>query len=102
MKKFKKKNETMPRNCELMQFFTAQVTAQVISFCKQPRKAREIMNELGLKHWKTFQTNYLKPLLDAELIEMTIPDKPTSRLQKYRLAIKGLEAQSNWKGLDNE
>ncbi|MBI3991524.1 MAG: hypothetical protein HY350_05175 [Candidatus Omnitrophica bacterium] len=47
------------------------------------------MAELGLRHWKTFQANYLMPLLDAGIIERTIPDKPKSRLQKYRLAKKG-------------
>ncbi len=27
--------------------------------------------------------------MDAGLVEMTIPDKPQSRLQKYRLTAKG-------------
>jgi len=69
---------------------TAQVTAQVAACCKeQPQSAKAIMSALGMKHWKTFQTNYLLPLIDAGVIERTIPDKPTSRLQKYRITEKG-------------
>ena len=68
---------------------TAQVAAQVGIFCLEPRSAKEIMRHLGLKHWKTFQKNYLNPLLAADFLERTIPDKPQSRLQKYRLTDKG-------------
>lgn len=44
----------------------------------------EIQEKLGLKDRKSFIQRYLKPALEAGLIEMTIPDKPTSRLQRYR------------------
>ncbi len=44
---------------------------------------------LGIKHRPTFRDNYLRPALDAELIEMTIPEKPSSSKQKYRLTAKG-------------
>ena len=37
---------------------------------------------------RTFHS-YLDQLLSAQLIERTIPEKPTSRLQKYRLTKKG-------------
>jgi len=47
------------------------------------------MAALNMKHWKTFQIYYLLPLIDAGYIERTIPDKPTSRLQKYRLTERG-------------
>jgi len=43
----------------------------------------------GLKHWKTFQTNYLNPLLVNGILERTIPEKPQSPLQRYRLTAKG-------------
>jgi hypothetical protein len=44
---------------------------------------------LGLKARKSFRTLSLAPALNLDLIEMTIPDKPNSRLQKYRLTEKG-------------
>ena len=49
----------------------------------------EIQTALGLKDRKSFRSRYLSPALDANLIEMTIPEKPNSRLQKYRLTEKG-------------
>jgi len=36
-----------------------------------------------------FRHQVMTPLLDEELVEMTIPDKPTSSKQKYRLTDKG-------------
>ena len=44
---------------------------------------------LGLSDRKSFRERYLKPALADGLIEMTIPDKPNSRLQKYRLTDRG-------------
>ena len=46
--------------------------------------ASELMNQLGLSHRATFRKNYLNPALEVGLIERTVPDKPTSRNQKYR------------------
>jgi Fic family protein len=46
--------------------------------------ASEMMERLGLSHKPTFRKNYLNPALDHNLIEMTIPNKPNSRNQKYR------------------
>jgi hypothetical protein len=50
----------------------------------------ELRSILNIKHRPTFRDNYLHPALDAGFIEMTIPEKPSSRLQKYRLTPKGL------------
>ena len=49
----------------------------------------ELMQVMGLKDRVNFKRIYLDPALADGLIEMTIPDKPNSRLQKYRLTAKG-------------
>ena len=55
---------------------TAEVTAQVAAFCREPQPAKAITAELGLKHWKTFQANYLALLMAIGILERTIPGKP--------------------------
>ena len=47
----------------------------------------ELMSLLGLSHRQTFQQNYLNPAIEAGLIERTIPDKPKSPKQRYRLSL---------------
>ena len=47
----------------------------------------ELMEKLGLSHRPTFRKNYLLPAMKQGLVEMTIPDKPNSRNQKYRKKI---------------
>ena len=48
----------------------------------------ELMAALGLKDRKSFRERYLQPALEKGLIEMTLPDKPNSRLQRYRFPQK--------------
>ena len=55
----------------------------------------DIQESLGLAGRANFLENYLQPALDAGLVEMTIPDKPRSRLQKYRLTAAGLAARED-------
>lgn len=52
-------------------------------------KRKEIQDALGLKHEVHFREAYLIPSIEKGLLEMTIPDKPTSSKQKYRLTQKG-------------
>jgi len=49
----------------------------------------EIQEKLGLKDEKHFRENYQQVAVKLGLVEMTIPDKPRSSKQKYRLTEKG-------------
>ena len=46
--------------------------------------ASELMELLSLKHRPTFRKNYLHPALESGLIEMTLPQSPSARGQRYR------------------
>ena len=50
---------------------------------------QHLQEALGLKHEDHFRNAYLQPALRAGLVEMTIPDKPRSRSQRYRLTPDG-------------
>ena len=49
----------------------------------------QLQAALRLSHRPHFLMAYLRPALDAGLIEMTLPDKPTSRNQRYRRTAAG-------------
>lgn len=49
----------------------------------------QVQTALKLKGQANFRDRYLGPALKLDFIAMTIPDKPNSRLQKYRLTEKG-------------
>ena len=79
---------------------TEQVTGQVTEQVKEKverlvlvvagvMKGAQIQQALGLKHREHFRDGYLLPALAAGLIAMTVPDKPRSRRQEYRLTEEG-------------
>lgn len=72
---------------------TPQVTPQVeqlLLFITAEHSRAEIHASLGLADKRNFVDKYLSPALHAGLIEMTIPDKPKHRDQKYRLTGSGI------------
>lgn len=56
---------------------------KILEFCKEPRTTKEIMAYLGLKDRRNFYLKYMRPLLDSGKLQMTIPDKPNTKSQKY-------------------
>ncbi len=71
---------------------TPQVTPQVetlLSVMNSELMRTESQEKLQLMGQKNFKENYLKPALEWDLIEISIPAKPTSSFTKNRLALKG-------------
>jgi ATP-dependent DNA helicase RecG len=63
-------------------------------------KRSELRLALGLKHEEHFRKSYLLPALKAGRIEMTLPDKPRSSKQRYRITLQGEEILKKHKGDD--
>ncbi len=86
----------------------AQVEAQVdllqwqkdvLRSCSYDEKTgREIMKNAGYTSRTGNFKKGLQRLLDYQLLELTIPDKPNSRLQKYRLTDKGRRLVAGMRG----
>ena len=74
---------------------TPQVTGQVarvLEAAKTPKTREELQDAAGIAHREHFRIAYLLPLLSAGWLERTIPDKPRSRMQRYRTTEAGREA----------
>ena len=62
---------------------------QIVVVLTRAMSRARIQAALELKDRHHFLASYLKPALRAGLIEMTLPDKPTSRHQRYRRTAQG-------------
>ncbi len=60
---------------------------KLLKFLEIPRSKKEISEFLGIKSLRYLKDAYLEKRLTDKKIKMTIPDKPTSKNQKY-VAIK--------------
>ncbi|MBI9019621.1 MAG: Fic family protein [Phycisphaerae bacterium] len=62
---------------------------KLLALLAEPMTRQEILDALQLNDRKSMTKRYLKPALDNSLIEMTVPDKPNSKNQKYQITPKG-------------
>ena len=102
-------DSTKHGDCAVFIEFILTMVQKAVSECQTPQVAPQVTPQverllktlvgdlsrdhlqkaMGLQDRKSFRALYLAPALAAGLIEMTIPEKPNSRLQKYRLADLG-------------
>jgi ATP-dependent DNA helicase RecG len=62
---------------------------QILRNCLTEMAITELMAVVGRTNRTKFRDQVLKPLIGDGLIEMTIPEKPRSSKQKYRLTDTG-------------
>jgi Fic family protein len=64
--------------------------AQMLRACaRSPKSKAELLEAAGLANAYLNYKRHIFPLIESDVLELTLPDKPNSRLQKYRLTPKG-------------
>ena len=63
--------------------------ARLLRACEKPVSRADLQRILGLKDREHLRKAYLAPALAVGHIERTLPEKPQSRLQQYRLTMLG-------------
>ncbi len=66
-----------------------QVRSMLLACSDDPKSKADMLKAAGLAPAYLNYKRHLQRLLAADLVERAIPEKPTSRLQKYRLTQKG-------------
>ena len=77
---------------------TGEVAGEVMRLLrvmKGSMKRSELQEALQLRHEEYFREAYLVPAMTDGFIEMTIPNKPRSSNQKYRMTEKGKTVLAN-------
>ncbi len=72
--------------------YTLQVNDRIerlVGAARHPMSRAELQAALNLRDRSSFIHSYLNPALEAGLIEMTLPNKPTSGNQRYRRTSAG-------------
>jgi len=67
----------------------------LLGAARDPATIDDLMKITEHTNRTRFRKTVLRPLLDADVLTMTIPDKPRSSKQKYRLTEKGKQWLEN-------
>ncbi len=66
---------------------------KLISLMTDEHSREELMKLLNITHKEYFRSEYIQKAIQLGLIEMTLPDKPNRKNQKYRLTPLGLKVK---------
>ena len=64
------------------------VQKDIVNYCTVPKSAKEIMDRIGIINHSANRKRHIQPLLEMGALEMTNPDNPKDRNQKYRKVMK--------------
>ena len=73
--------------------------ARLLGVLQETMSRHELMQALGLKDEKHFRQQYQQAAIAQGLVEMTLPDKPRSSKQRYRLTAAGLRLKARGAGV---
>ncbi len=80
----------IPEGAQVEAQVEAQVDIEILNICAEtPLSSSEIASAMGHKQLSGNLRKSLKRLRTSGFLEYTVPEKPTSQLQKYRLTAKG-------------
>lgn len=89
---------TLPIHRKVKPQVEAQVEAQVesiqlmiLNISVTPKSRKEILEHIGLSNHTKNYKRYIQPLIEQQLLGLTIPEKPTSGLQRYVITSEGLK-----------
>ena len=85
------RKETQPAGEQVSEQVSEQVLSMLQACRVRERSKQELLEVAGLANVYLNYKRHIAPLLEQNLLAMTIPDKPQSRLQKYRLTDQGRE-----------
>ncbi|MFH1195048.1 MAG: winged helix-turn-helix domain-containing protein [bacterium] len=64
---------------------------KILELCRNAQPITDLMKNHEWKDRTKFKNKFLKPLIELNIIAMTIPDKPNSSKQKYIITENGSE-----------
>lgn len=74
-----KRDQVEPKLLELLE----SIYLKILIYCEQPQSRSSILENIALSNNSRNFDNYIKPLIEVGWPNLTLPNKPTSKNQKY-------------------